>query len=183
MARYECPNCLEIWKLQDLNPIQDIFERVEADESMPAGECPGDECCGALCHEIANEGCLEGMECPKCGEIEPFKIECKICRIVFDDGSTESDRINDDTLWNDDSFCECTECGHSGTVKDFQKKEPSTPEQVAARAKKIEQIAEIRSDNFDLRDYLKAWHAEQVQELGQLSDVELDKVFTEEIGE
>lgn len=46
---YECQNCACRWIESELQPIEDIFERVAPGEVMPAGECPS---CGALCHQI-----------------------------------------------------------------------------------------------------------------------------------
>ena len=44
---YECQNCGAEWEQDDLNPIQDIDQRVLPGEFMPGGECPE---CGAVCH-------------------------------------------------------------------------------------------------------------------------------------
>lgn len=48
----ECQNCGATWPESQLEPIDDIYLRVEPGEPMPAGECPD---CGALCHEIGEE--------------------------------------------------------------------------------------------------------------------------------
>lgn len=43
----KCQNCDEVFEDDELGVIKDIFERVEAGEPMPSGECPE---CGCLCH-------------------------------------------------------------------------------------------------------------------------------------
>jgi len=47
--RSACQNCGKEWDNGQLNPIQDIHQRVEPGEPMPSGECPD---CGALCQLI-----------------------------------------------------------------------------------------------------------------------------------
>lgn len=54
MKEFQCQNCSEQYHLDDLNPIQDIFERVAPGEIMPGGECP-DPDCGAVCHLTAED--------------------------------------------------------------------------------------------------------------------------------
>lgn len=63
-----------------------------------------------------NTNCLEGMRCPKCGSEGPFAIEAKAVFEVHDDG-TECYR---DVEWEDDSFCECMDCGHWALVENFK---------------------------------------------------------------
>ena len=48
-----CGNCGAVHDVDDLNPISDLFQRVAPGEEMPAGECPEEDCCGALCHLIS----------------------------------------------------------------------------------------------------------------------------------
>jgi hypothetical protein len=40
---YDCPNCT--WRGTELDGVDDLFDRVNPGELMPAGECPE---CGAL---------------------------------------------------------------------------------------------------------------------------------------
>lgn len=66
-----------------------------------------------------NENCLQGMACPACGDFGPFKI------LVSQSGMTRvsdegTDSIEGDMEWDDDSPCECLECGHTGTVGQFK---------------------------------------------------------------
>lgn len=49
---YECANCAKRFGLDELQPILKYWERVEAGESEPDGECPE---CGALCYEAEDE--------------------------------------------------------------------------------------------------------------------------------
>ena len=46
---HQCQNCGTIWNGRDLLDIEDYFQRVDAGEETPSGECP-DPDCGALCH-------------------------------------------------------------------------------------------------------------------------------------
>lgn len=66
-----------------------------------------------------NENCLEGMQCPECGDFGPFKIFATKSGMVevSDDGT---DDLQGDTEWDDDSACECCGCGHLGTVRKFK---------------------------------------------------------------
>lgn len=68
---------------------------------------------------MANTNCLEGMQCPKCGSLEPFNIEVKAMARVYDNG-TEDFR---EAQWDDMGYCECAECFKYGVVADFIKKE------------------------------------------------------------
>jgi hypothetical protein len=45
----KCENCSWRGDLADTNEIDDFWERVNAGEIMPAGQCPE---CGALCHNV-----------------------------------------------------------------------------------------------------------------------------------
>jgi hypothetical protein len=73
--------------------------------------------------KTANSNCLSGMQCPKCHSLEPLKIEVKTIVAVFDDGTDD----HGDTHWDDDSYCECCECGFCGTVKDFAVAQETAP--------------------------------------------------------
>jgi len=66
-----------------------------------------------------NENCLMGMQCPKCKSLEPFEIATGCMSTVYDEGTEEEY----DFEWDDDSYCECHTCGHSGKVRDFRTKE------------------------------------------------------------
>lgn len=66
-----------------------------------------------------NENCLEGMACPECGDFGPFKILASQVGMtrVSDEGT---DSIEGDVEWEDDSPCECLECGHTAKVGQFK---------------------------------------------------------------
>ena len=71
---------------------------------------------------MANNNCLEGFKCPgkDCGQEDEFNIACTVLMTVTDDG-TDDYR---DVEWNDDSYCECPDCGFSGKVADFRSPDP-----------------------------------------------------------
>ena len=63
-----------------------------------------------------NTNCLEGMQCPKCESFGPFNIRISQIAEVNDDGVEDA---HGDNEWDDESYCQCIECGESGTVKEF----------------------------------------------------------------
>lgn len=65
---------------------------------------------------IVNDGCLQDMACPKCGEREVLHITATSVFQVYDEGTDD----HEDVEWDGDSHCCCRECGHEGKVKDFQ---------------------------------------------------------------
>lgn len=69
-----------------------------------------------------NTNCLEGMKCPKCGSLEPFRIEVTTTAIMYDEGS-DYDKYGGDLDWEDESYCKCMECDFEGAVKDFKETE------------------------------------------------------------
>ena len=66
----------------------------------------------------ADESFIEGMRCPSCGKAEAFKIAVSQVVLVYPDWIDDGDTGGHE--WEDDSYCECNECAHTGTVKDFQ---------------------------------------------------------------
>jgi len=64
-----------------------------------------------------NTNCLTGFECPKCGSLEPFYIECKVVVQVFDNGTED---IGGQIEWEDDAYCRCGDCDTVGEVKEFK---------------------------------------------------------------
>lgn len=66
-----------------------------------------------------NENCLKGMQCPKCGSYEPFRINAQVTLTAYDDGTEFN---GGDVEWDDDAACACIECGRTGKVRDFTKK-------------------------------------------------------------
>ena len=68
---------------------------------------------------MTNTNILEGMQCPACKSDGPFKIQAKSMFTVYDDGTDDYGDVD----WYDDSYCMCSDCDHSATVKDFGIKE------------------------------------------------------------
>lgn len=64
-----------------------------------------------------NENCLEGMECPACGQSDRFTITFTGSADVTDDGSDDAG----DHEWDEKSDCICAECNQMGIVKDFKR--------------------------------------------------------------
>jgi hypothetical protein len=50
-GKARCDSCGTLWDEDELEPIDDLHQRVAPGEIMPAGQCP-DEDCGAVCHLI-----------------------------------------------------------------------------------------------------------------------------------
>lgn len=71
--------------------------------------------------ENPNENCLDGFKCPKCGSFGPFRIRATVSgeTLVSDDGT---EGVEGDVEWADTSSCRCVDCGHAGTVREFQGK-------------------------------------------------------------
>jgi hypothetical protein len=63
----------------------------------------------------ANKNWLGGMQCPKCGALEPFDIQVEATATVYDDGVNEAQ----DYTWDNDSLCYCPSCRHYGSVRHF----------------------------------------------------------------
>ena len=65
---------------------------------------------------MTNTNCLEGIACPKCGNDFRIFIEAKTLAVVTDDGA----ETFGDMEWDDDSYAECPECQHHGTLGEFR---------------------------------------------------------------
>lgn len=68
---------------------------------------------------MSNSNCLTGFRCPECGSEGPFSIEALSLFTVYDEGTDD----HSDVQWDDNSYCQCVECCHSGTVLTFQSTE------------------------------------------------------------
>ena len=62
-----------------------------------------------------NTNVLEGYQCPECGSLGPFSIECTCLVKVYDSGTD----LYGDTTWTDDSWTQCEECEHDGILDNF----------------------------------------------------------------
>lgn len=64
---------------------------------------------------MANTNCLAGMACPQCGYADKFLVGCAVMAEVTDEG-TEAVADFD---YSDESYCECSNCGHKDTIAGF----------------------------------------------------------------
>jgi hypothetical protein len=74
---------------------------------------------------MTNDNCLDGIECPTCGNEDQFRIEITIMASVTDDG-VEIEYGH--TEWDKTSYAECAECCKHGTVADFTAQSEPPPE-------------------------------------------------------
>jgi DNA-directed RNA polymerase subunit RPC12/RpoP len=73
---------------------------------------------------MTNSKCLEGIACPQCGNDRMIYIEARTLAAVTDDGVKTFE-----LEWNADSYAECPNCQHRGTLGEFRiaaTTEPST---------------------------------------------------------
>ncbi len=67
-----------------------------------------------------NTNCLEGMQCPRCGNYGPFHIAVTTVVNMADDGSQYVSGYGEE--WNDDSHAWCpSPCDFDGAVRNFKK--------------------------------------------------------------
>ncbi len=86
-----CNNCGKLWTTDQLERIDDFWDRVNAGEIMPSGQCPD---CGCLCHRQFSGGVMRILvkerreakerngeaECPCCkGSLECFPDQDGSC--------------------------------------------------------------------------------------------------------
>lgn len=62
-----------------------------------------------------NEGLLENMACPECGQRRMFHINYSGVAEVSDDTSEDAG----DHEWDEVSNCRCSQCDAHGSVRDF----------------------------------------------------------------
>jgi hypothetical protein len=67
-----------------------------------------------------NENCLQGMRCPKCGSVGPFRLKMMAVVLTFDDGTDDYE----DTEWLEDGFAACVDCDWEGKVCDLRDEVP-----------------------------------------------------------
>jgi Zn ribbon nucleic-acid-binding protein len=96
-----------------------------------------------------NTNCLEGMKCPKCGQEDTFKIAASCLFTVTDDGTQDEGNGHE---WDDTNYCECSACGHHGTVADFTVeewgKQRNLPETLP-HEKKFSELFHAARDAYD----------------------------------
>jgi hypothetical protein len=76
-----------------------------------------------------NTNCLEGIACPKCTSLQPFRIEARVMVLVHDEGTGDE---QGEYHWTDDAYCECVNCAHYGKLRDFRLPERERPGERAA---------------------------------------------------
>ena len=83
-----------------------------------------------------NENCLEGLRCPACGEYDMLLIEVRTVIEITDEGTGDFG----DTEWDENSYCECSQCTYHGKVADFRidppKKKVQPEEEISLTTKK-----------------------------------------------
>lgn len=62
---------------------------------------------------------LEGLCCPECGQGSCFVIEVCERLLMFADGAVLHEDRGE--FWDDDSYCRCPACQHTGEVINFRK--------------------------------------------------------------
>jgi hypothetical protein len=67
------------------------------------------------CDHNGNENCLQGIECPECGQFEDFHVKVETFMSMQDSGSGE----HEDVEWDESSEIRCDGCGHCATVAEF----------------------------------------------------------------
>ena len=65
---------------------------------------------------MTNSNCLQGIACPQCGNDAMISIEVWTLAVVTDDGA----ETYGDMQWNSDSYAECPDCEHCGTLGEFR---------------------------------------------------------------
>jgi DNA-directed RNA polymerase subunit RPC12/RpoP len=65
---------------------------------------------------MTNNNCLVGIACPQCGNDAMIYIEAKTLAVVTDDGA----ETFGDMEWDGDSYAECPDCEHRGTLGEFR---------------------------------------------------------------
>jgi len=64
---------------------------------------------------MSNTNCLEGIQCPECEHHTEFFVTMTAVFSLRDEGTEQ----NGDSEWDDDSPCECSNCGYSAKMADF----------------------------------------------------------------
>jgi predicted RNA-binding Zn-ribbon protein involved in translation (DUF1610 family) len=66
---------------------------------------------------MANDNCLEGIGCPRCGNEDRFLIVATIVADVTDDGADIA--AHTDMEWDEASSTRCPDCGMAGPLAAF----------------------------------------------------------------
>jgi hypothetical protein len=65
---------------------------------------------------MTNDNCLDGIQCPACGQEETFRIEITTMSTVSDDGA---ELEYGEMHWDETSYTECVDCLKHGPLSDF----------------------------------------------------------------
>jgi len=63
-----------------------------------------------------NENCLEGMKCPNCGSLGPYKIVSSCWAVWTDEGTRDYTEFE----FGDEDACICLNCEYNATVNCFE---------------------------------------------------------------
>jgi hypothetical protein len=66
---------------------------------------------------MANQNCLQNIQCPNCKSEGPFVITVETNVLMNDDGWTETSGDTDD--WGSWSYIRCDSCDEVGIVREF----------------------------------------------------------------
>ena len=67
-----------------------------------------------------NTNCLEGIQCPKCGQAEEFRVQATSVFELFDEGTGD----HSDVEYDDDAWTLCPHCEYEGEMKTFMTRRP-----------------------------------------------------------
>ncbi|MBI1347071.1 hypothetical protein GC163_12365 [bacterium] len=107
---------------------------------------------------MTNTNCLEGIRCPQCGQENRFKITALITCVVTDSGS---EPVGDHD-WDDESGTQCPECGFTGKLKGFRKRNRLPPDPDNMNSSRADWAA------VALRAFMERTGADQEDALGDL---------------
>ncbi len=65
---------------------------------------------------MTNENCLEGIQCPQCGQQDHFLITGVSTFSVYDDGTDG----HGDVAWDDEAHTRCPACNYGGSLVLFR---------------------------------------------------------------
>ena len=70
---------------------------------------------------MPNDNCLEGVQCPQCGNEDRFMISANVVAEVTDEGAEVASPLYGNGFeWDDSSMTRCPECDRGGPLKDFR---------------------------------------------------------------
>lgn len=104
----QCGNCSRVWDEDDLKHVWHLTQRVSPGETMPAGECPDDDC-RALCFPYDRGHGCHIDHCPQCGG--DLTVDCTVTAfdvpVSFDGWCLDECSCHDT---HEERF-KCSQCG------------------------------------------------------------------------